>query len=50
MAEQFVDLDVAVKLSNNAELTGTVAKADTTTQILHLRDGEYSHSQAFQHR
>ena len=40
MAEQFVGLDIAVTLSNNAQLTGTVAKVDSTTQILHLRDGK----------
>lgn len=39
MAEQFVGLDIAVTLSNNSQLTGTVAKVDSTTQILHLRDG-----------
>jgi hypothetical protein len=40
MAAQFVGLDIAVTLSNNAQLTGTVAKVDSTTQILHLRDGK----------
>jgi len=42
MAEQFVGLEIAVMLSNNVQLTGTVAKVDSTTQILHLRDGKSS--------
>jgi hypothetical protein len=40
MAEQFVGMAVALTLSNNAQLKGTVSKVDSTTQILHLRDGK----------
>lgn len=39
MAERFVGMTVALTLSNNAQLKGTVSKVDSTTQILHLHDG-----------
>ena len=39
MAEQFIGMTVSLTLSNNAQLRGTVSKVDSTTQILHLRDG-----------
>lgn len=39
MAEQFIGMTVSLTLSNNAQLKGTVAKVDSTTQILHLREG-----------
>jgi hypothetical protein len=41
MAQQFVGMTVALTLSNNAQLKGTVSKVDSTTQILHLLDGIY---------
>jgi hypothetical protein len=39
MAQQFVGMTVALTLSNNAQIKGTVSKVDSTTQILHLLDG-----------
>jgi hypothetical protein len=39
MAEQFIGMTISLTLSNNAQLQGTVSKVDSTTQILHLRDG-----------
>jgi hypothetical protein len=39
MAEQFIGMTVSLTLSNSAQLKGTVSKVDSTTQILHLRDG-----------
>ena len=39
MAEQFTGMTVSLTLSNSAQLRGTVSKVDSTTQILHLRDG-----------
>jgi hypothetical protein len=42
MAEQFVGMTVSLKLSNNAQLKGTVSNVDSTTQILHLRDGMFT--------
>lgn len=39
MAERFVGMTVALTLSNNAQLKGTVSKVDSTTQILHLHNG-----------
>jgi len=39
MAQQFVGMTVALTLSNNTQLKGTVSKVDSTTQILHLHDG-----------
>jgi len=39
MSEQFIGMTVALTLSNNAQLKGTVTKIDPTTQILHLREG-----------
>jgi hypothetical protein len=41
MAERFIGMTVALSLSNNAQLKGTVSKVDSTTQILHLRDGTF---------
>ena len=39
MAQQYVGMTVALTLSNNAQIKGTVSKVDSTTQILHLLDG-----------
>jgi hypothetical protein len=40
MAEQFIGMTISLTLSNNAQLRGMVSRVDSTTQILHLRDGE----------
>jgi hypothetical protein len=39
MVEQFTGMAVSLTLSKSAQLRGTVSKVDSTTQILHLRDG-----------
>jgi len=44
MAEQFIGMNVALTLTNNARLNGTVADVDSATQILHLRDGNHNNS------
>jgi len=41
MAERFIGMTVALTLSNNSQLKGTVSKVDSTTQILHLHEGTY---------